>query len=470
MKRGVFAGVVVCLLLCAASLPVAAQSTAREPFTSRHELVSRALETVARNLSRGADYSAATSTQLTANDPTGDIGEPRADITHIAASYGPRRLTLSVNMAHAVDPRHDPLWRGDTGFLLLEWAIDVNGDGVPDYIAEYGMVGAAIFADVITLPPLGAPLPERFQTCGAVGSYGASAYTIVVPTDCILNAPHLHVAAGTALLANINAPTPNFDSDLAPNKGFIGIDGPPGGYVLAAADGGAFAYGTVRFAGSLGNLVLASPITAVAATGDGRGYALLGADGGIFTFGTVRFHGAPAAVAHGTDRFVSVALTPTGNGYWVLGASGGVYSFGDARFFGARATGAPAVALASTHTGHGYWVAAADGSVYAYGDARFFGAASGVALHAPLVSIMPTVTGRGYWLVGGDGGVFSYGDARFFGSTGALALRAPVVAAVPTPAGQGYTMVASDGGVFVFGDARFFGSAAALQLRRPVVA
>ncbi len=63
------------------------------------------------------------------------------------------------------------------------------------------------------------------------------------------------------------------------------------GIVLAAQDGGAFNYGTVQFAGSMGGQHLNAPVVGIAATPDGRGYWLVAADGGVFNFGDARFYG-----------------------------------------------------------------------------------------------------------------------------------------------------------------------------------
>ncbi len=64
------------------------------------------------------------------------------------------------------------------------------------------------------------------------------------------------------------------------------------GTVLAARDGGVFAYGTAPFEGSMGGRHLNAPIVGVAATPDGQGYWLVASDGGVFAFGDARFEGS----------------------------------------------------------------------------------------------------------------------------------------------------------------------------------
>jgi hypothetical protein len=70
----------------------------------------------------------------------------------------------------------------------------------------------------------------------------------------------------------------------------------PGGYWLVASDGGVFSYGDAAFHGSAGNLHLAEPIVAAAATPDGNGYWLAASDGGVFSYGDAAFHGSAGSL------------------------------------------------------------------------------------------------------------------------------------------------------------------------------
>src|SRR5690606_5109300 len=58
----------------------------------------------------------------------------------------------------------------------------------------------------------------------------------------------------------------------------------PGGFVLFAADGGAFTFGDAQFRGSAGDIRLNQPIVAAATAGT-RGYWAAAGDGGVFAFG-----------------------------------------------------------------------------------------------------------------------------------------------------------------------------------------
>ena len=181
--------------------------------------------------------------------------------------------------------------------------------------------------------------------------------------------------------------TPNGNGDPGLRAFVEQLTFPPAssqGTVLAARDGGVFAYGTAPFEGSMGGQQLNAPI-------------------------------------------VGVATTPDGPGYWLVASDGGVFAFGDAPFegsMGGQHLNAPIVGIASTRNGQGYWLVAADGGVFAFGNAGFHGSMGGQHLNAPVVGAVATDHG-GYWLVASDGGVFSFGGAAFYGSAGGTRLNAP---------------------------------------------
>ncbi len=202
----------------------------------------------------------------------------------------------------------------------------------------------------------------------------------------------------------------------------------PGGYWMAASDGGVYTLGNALYYGSMGGQSLNAPVVGIASTPDHGGYWLVASDGGVFAFGDAKFFGSvPGQLQPGQSLnapVVGIAPSPTGNGYWVVAADGGVFSFGDAAFHGSvpgqlhpgQSLNAPVVAAAGNGMG-GYWLVAADGGVFSFG-AAFKGSLGGQALNAPITAMAATSTGNGYWLLGGDGGVFAFPDAPFLGSAG----------------------------------------------------
>ncbi len=241
------------------------------------------------------------------------------------------------------------------------------------------------------------------------------------------------------------------------------------GYVLGAADGGVFTFGSATFHGSAADLSLVAPVVGMAASPTG-GYWLVASDGGVFSFGAP-FFGSLAGQALRAP-IVGMAATPEGDGYYLVEADGSVFAFGAAVFRGSmqgNPLNAPVVGIAVTPDNQGYYLVAADGGVFAFGDARFQGSMGGKKINQPVVGMSVDASTSGYWLVARDGGVFSFG-APFFGSTGGMQLNAPVVGMAPRDNDLGYWLVGSDGGVFSFGTAPFLGSMGGSHLNKPVVA
>ena len=175
-----------------------------------------------------------------------------------------------------------------------------------------------------------------------------------------------------------------------------------GGYWLASADGGVFAYGQAPYLGSMAGTPLNAPIVGIAADPTGGGYWEVAADGGIFNFGNAGFFGSMGGRPLNAP-IVGIASTPDGNGYWLVGADGGVFNFGDAAYMGSEGgqlLPAPIAGIATA--GPGYWLAGRDGSVYAFGAPNLGNAASGVPDSPPVVAIA-TTGADSYWLLEGEG-------------------------------------------------------------------
>jgi hypothetical protein len=68
-------------------------------------------------------------------------------------------------------------------------------------------------------------------------------------------------------------------------------------------------------------------------TRDGKGYLLAASDGGVFAYGNAVVSGSAAGV-HLSGGVLGIKRTADGNGYWLVASDGGVFAYGDAPFDG----------------------------------------------------------------------------------------------------------------------------------------
>jgi hypothetical protein len=211
----------------------------------------------------------------------------------------------------------------------------------------------------------------------STGDYTSPGYWIGSGTQLAGTSGHVQYQGAVTGLGNTG--TCNGVSNAISNDPLVGVASAQFGALLAAADGGVFAFCGAPFLGSMGGRPLNQPVVAIAATPDGKGYWLVAADGGVFAFGDAGFYGSLGG--HPLNQPVTgIASTPDGKGYWLVAADGGVFAFGDAGFdgsMGGRPLNQPMVAIAANPDGTGYWTAAADGGVFSFGDAPFLGSATG---------------------------------------------------------------------------------------------
>jgi hypothetical protein len=111
-----------------------------------------------------------------------------------------------------------------------------------------------------------------------------------------------------------------------------------GGAWLTDNFGDVYAEGDAHYVGGLGGVHINAPIVGIAAAASGQGYVLGAADGGAFNYGTQGFFGSvPGSLAPGQHLvapIVGIAVTHSGKGYWFVGSDGGVFNYGDAPFLG----------------------------------------------------------------------------------------------------------------------------------------
>jgi hypothetical protein len=212
------------------------------------------------------------------------------------------------------------------------------------------------------------------------------------------------------------------------------------GYWLDASDGGVFAfdagfYGSIPGlglspAGSGGPRSLNAPIVGMVPSADGGGYFMVASDGGVFAFGDARFAGSCPGIGGCSGSAVAVAPDASGNGYWLVTSTGHVYTFGDAPYFGAPGPqGTPITSMVRTPDGKGYWLLDAGGQVFGYGDAANLGGPSGSIGGANVASaIFASSDGGGYWVATAQGAVYNYGDAPNEGSMSGTHLNGSIIA------------------------------------------
>ena len=214
------------------------------------------------------------------------------------------------------------------------------------------------------------------------------------------------------------------------------------GYWLDASDGGVFSFGTTQFYGSIPGLgvhpagsglsnSLNAPIVGMVPSNDGAGYFMVASDGGVFAFGDARFAGSCPGIGACSGATVAVMPDASGNGYWLVTQTGNIYSFGDAAYYGAPGnTGSPVTSAVRTPNGGGYWILTANGAVYGYGNARYYGNATGAfGATNPATAIFTTSDGDGYWIASANGTVNPYGDAPNEGGMSATHLNGSIIAA-----------------------------------------
>ena len=197
-----------------------------------------------------------------------------------------------------------------------------------------------------------------------------------------------------------------------------------GGYWLDASDGGVFSFGDTQFYGSIPGLgihpygssepnSLDAPIVGMVPSADDGGYFMVGADGGVFAFGDAKFAGSCPGIGGCSGAAVAVMPDASGSGYWVVTATGHVYAFGDAPNYGEPGPqSVPVTSAVRSANGMGYMILFANGAVASYGSTPYDGCplpGSYGGLN-PATAIFTTADGSGYWVATADGSVVGCGE------------------------------------------------------------
>ena len=153
------------------------------------------------------------------------------------------------------------------------------------------------------------------------------------------------------------------------------------GYWLDASDGGVFSFGDTQFYGSIPGLglnpagsgkpnSLNAPIVGMVPSRDQGGYFMVASDGGVFAFGDAKFAGSCPGIGGCSGAAVAVMPDSSGNGYWLVTTTGHVYTFGDATNFGGPGPqSSPITSAVATPMATATTSSTLTGQVFAYGDA-----------------------------------------------------------------------------------------------------
>ena len=324
--------------------------------------------------------------------------------------------------------------------------VTFGGEEAPGYLNSDGSI-------TVTTPPEGAgTVPVVVTTPGGSSPSVGADFTYVTPPSPVTSSAtststhHGYWLDGSdgGIFTFGSAQFYGSTGSLKLQRPVVGIvpTADKAGYWLDASDGGIFAFGDSGFYGSLPGLglhpagsgqpnSLAAPIVGMVPSADGGGYFMVASDGGVFAFGDARFAGSCPGIGGCSGAAVAVMPDASGKGYWLVTQTGHVYTFGDAPYFGAPGPENVHVTSAvRTPDGNGYWILYANGSVANYGDAGAFGNPVGQfgGLN-PATAIFTTSDGDGYWVASANGSVDNYGDAPHEGSMAGTHLNGSIIAA-----------------------------------------
>jgi hypothetical protein len=361
--------------------------------------------------------------------------------TEYAAADGSAQ-TFSVGRATPSSPSIANIPSGATEFASFVATVATTGDGKGSVTSESTGV-CTVGPDGVTVTFVG------FGTCTLIASVAQGAHYLG-GTGVTQSFPVNPAARGYWLVGSDGGIFSFGAAGFYGSMGGIPLQRPVvgitptasrNGYWLVASDGGIFSFGDSSYYGSIPGIglhpagsglpdSLDAPIVGMVPSTSGHGYFMVASDGGVFAFGDARFAGSCPGIGGCEGAAVAVMPDSTGNGYWLVTNIGAVYTFGDAPFYGAPSGGfGPVVDAVATPDGLGYWILYANGAVVGFGDAVGMGAPLGyVNSFNPAASIFPTADGKGYWVAAARGDVFAYGDAPYMGSMAAAGLNGLIIA------------------------------------------
>ncbi len=392
----------------------------------------------------GADTSAVGLTEVDMTIPSGTIIAYPTPVASgsFSALYGtPQPSVASVSPASG-SAAGGTIVTIQGKYLYGATAVTFGGVRAAGYINGDGSLS-------VSAPPEGPGTVDVVVTTpgGSSPAVGADKFTYVAPSSPVNTSPtsthgYWLVGSDGGIFTFGSAQFYGSTGSLHLQRPVVGIvpTATKGGYWLDASDGGVFAF-NAGFYGSIPGLglhpagsgmanSLDAPIVGMVPSADGGGYFMVASDGGVFAFGDARFAGSCPGIGGCGGAAVAVAPDASGNGYWLATATGNVYTFGNAPYFGAPGLQAsPFTSMVRTPDGKGYWLLDAAGQVFAYGDAANLGGPTGsIGGLNSASAIFATSDGGGYWVATADGSIYNYGDAPNDGSMAGTHLNGSIIA------------------------------------------
>ena len=381
--------------------------------------------------SSGAIISYPGSFDATTNSFPITYGSPSPQVTSVSPSSGSTAGGAAVTIGGSFVTGVETV---DVGGVSVPFTPDIP-DGTVSAVVPAHAAGAV---DITVTTPGG--------TSGTSGADEFSYNAPVPPATSAVSAGHGYWLVGTdgGIFTFGSAQFYGSTGSLKLQRPVVGIvpTSDRGGYWLDASDGGVFAFGDSGFHGSIPGLglhpagsglpnSLDAPIVGMVPSADGSGYFMVASDGGVFAFGDARFAGSCPGIGGCSGAAVAVMPDASGNGYWLVTKSGHIYTFGDAPYFGAPGPeSTPVTSAVRTPDGQGYWILFGNGAVANYGDAGALGSPAGQfgGLN-PAFAIFATADGGGYWVASAVGAVDNFGDAPNDGSMAGKGLNGSIIAA-----------------------------------------
>jgi hypothetical protein len=161
------------------------------------------------------------------------LDNPRADITDASLEYAPGWIRMKVKSKNLTDPLKDKAWSDKND---AEWLLDANGDGTPEYSAEFATDNGELYGAVFDVAK-----PEDKSLCDAdSASYSAEdGYVLVIDPACIGKPQKLGYAVAIFFDTEPGKDDAPLATDRVPDEGFKAVAAPvqPGETPPAPAPG-----------------------------------------------------------------------------------------------------------------------------------------------------------------------------------------------------------------------------------------